>query len=112
LLLDSVRHAQSRNVQPQTASAELLLDSAFPTYSILPFPPSTDSKSLIYEVRDVQVWGLKADELYGRISMPIKILIKTREMSTENQLCQQILLLLPRGGSWVMLRITAANGTG
>lgn len=67
LLLDNVRHAQSRNVQPQTASAELLLDSAFPTYTILPFLPSTDSKNSLYEVCDVQVQGLKADKLYGKI---------------------------------------------
>jgi hypothetical protein len=43
--------------------------------------------------------------------MLIKILIKTREMPSENQFCHQILLLLSRGGSWAMLEITAANGT-
>jgi hypothetical protein len=56
--------------------------------------------------------GSKASTVSGRVSMPVQILTKTREMPSENQPCQQTLLLPPHDGLWAMLWVTAANGRG
>ena len=80
LLLDSVLHAQTGKVQPQLVPPKLLLESlresqaSFPRDSILPFPLSPDSTSLVYKVCDVQVYIY-----YGRLSYVVNVPLIDKE---------------------------------
>ena len=76
LLLDSVLRAQARKVQPQLVPPKLLLESlresqaSYPRDTILPFPLSGDSISLVYKVCDVQVFIQN-----GKLSYIVSILL-------------------------------------
>jgi len=62
LALDSVLHAQSRSIQPQTVPPKLLLESlmdtqsSFPRDIILPFPWSKETSSIVCKVCKMQVY--------------------------------------------------------
>lgn len=76
VVLDSV-HAQSGIVQPQIVPPGLLLDSLkggqsfFPPDTILPFPLSKDSNSLIYKVCEIHVY-LQNERLNYVINIPLE----------------------------------------
>ena len=62
LALDSVLHAQSGSIQPQTVPPKLLPESlmdsqsSFPRDIILPFPRSKETSSIIYKACEMQVY--------------------------------------------------------
>jgi hypothetical protein len=76
LVLDSVLHAQSRNIKPQTVLPSLLLKSlkeskqSFPWDIILPFPLIKDSTSIIYRMCKVQVY-IQNGRLSYIVSIPL-----------------------------------------
>ena len=76
LVLDSVLHAQSGNIQPQIVPHKLLLESLkesqsfFPRDTILPFPLSKDASSIIYKVCEMQVY-IRNNRLSYVVSVPL-----------------------------------------
>jgi hypothetical protein len=76
VVLDSLLHAKSGIVQPQIVPPRLLLESLkggesfFPPDTILPFPLSKDSNSLIYKVCETHFY-LQNERLNYVISIPL-----------------------------------------